>query len=56
MKKKIMEPEIEIIKFSDNDMIVTSDCYYDESCEGCDVECTNKCLREGSYKSGFGLN
>jgi hypothetical protein len=49
VKKLYEAPSFEFVEFSKEDALITSDCYYDDSCEGCDVECTNKCLREGTY-------
>lgn len=49
MKKTYFTPQADIVSFSEKDIIVTSDCYYDDTCEGCDVECTGKCTREGTY-------
>lgn len=49
MKRKYFTPEVEFVSLSDVDVIATSDCYYDDECEECDVECTGKCTREGTY-------
>ena len=56
MKKYYETPVVQFVEFSKVDALVTSECYYDDECEACDVECTNKCLREGTYGlAGFSM-